>query len=1249
VRLLLFVVMLLALASSSVEAKAYNAAAIMGYGVDDSAPSDGEWLKYDLTTNRLLWGGASFGAITGTSLTVTGAVTAGSLLGGTLQVTSTDAAVPPITSAYKGPSTAMLAVGAGTNVISKSTNRGASWVSTAAGAGTFTTGGQAIATNGSRWVAVGIGTNTIIYSDDNGASWSAATGAGVFATAGYGVCWNGSKFVAVGMGTSSVAYSADGATWTAADNVFSTFGSGVCWSGSKFVAVGAGTNSIAYSSDGISWTGIASGVGNFSTGGVKVCYGNGRFVAVGAGTNSIAYSVDGISWSVLASGVGNFSTGGGAVCWTGTRFVAVGSGTNGICYSAGTHDGSSWTPIALGAGTFTVGGNGVCWDGVRVVAVGSGTNTIIHSPDGITWTPVDTGANIFSAGGKGVATNNAPQLSPVLAVTPAKVETVYDESGNLLLDFTSSLLDLYPSLNVRGGIVGNTVVATLGLSSATLAVTGDSTLGAITGTSINISGACELGSLNINSSLGVPTLTADGAYLHIDDPLAITGNTSVSGNLDVTGSTTITAGTLSASDTPALKLTATRSYTLGVSPRANVDLSTTLSGNASSIESVGLKSYMSGTKQSYSTRSVYAMNQAPSFQSGQAAGNSCVALAGESNPGSSSASSLGVLGLAWGSSGWNAGVVGSSGITGGAGSDNYGGAFYAYGAAGQNCALLVSRVALTDPAITSNSLIQGVGPAGTTVFQVGDAGNVTTSGGLDITGNVSASGSVKSATSLVAPVAVIGSESTGTTGLDVTGNVSLSGTMQAPTANVTGGTINSLSAGAGSAQSTNPIFNLNNSDGTSFLRVRNPYAIGNVLETVNGAAVPFSLSASSLQVASGWGMVWCNASSVYNATDLGLSRKSAGVLNVNNGSTGVGGISCGTIDATGNVSASGNVKSATSLVAPVAVIGSESTGTTGLDVTGNVSLSGQLLLNQQAGTTSATGINFGDASANLYRSAASTLRTDGTFDASTLRAGYFVTDKASVGGNTTWLIRNTDNTNAGSEASIDIRTGGSNAGDPFTAYSIQGVMEWRVGVDNSDSDQFKISRNSGLGNATGNILALDANGIISSRQNDSYTIGNVYESTAGVSCTSTSGVTLIPTGVGSLAFPANFWTVGRTVRVKADGLYTTSAESNVFTIGTQLGTTDGVTATWAFPDSDTNESWSIEYDLKCLTAGASGVIRCSGYIYVSDNAGGAVSRRRFSGLFSRDTTAAATLQLTGAVVDGTDSLDVETLSVDVTR
>jgi hypothetical protein len=72
---------------------------------------------------------------------------------------------------------------------------------------------------------------------------------------------------------------------------------------------------------------------------------------------------------------------------------------------------------------------------------------------------------------------------------------------------------------------------------------------------------------------------------------------------------------------------------------------------------------------------------------------------------------------------------------------------------------------------------------------------------------------------------------------------------------------------------------------------------------------------------------------------------------------------------------------------------------------------------------------------------------------------------------------NGDATHATAHAYHYIRTNGNNAGDPFIDFQIVGTTDWSIGIDNSDSDKFKISCAATLG--TNDKLVLDGSGNLS--------------------------------------------------------------------------------------------------------------------------------------------------------------------------
>ena len=80
-------------------------------------------------------------------------------------------------------------------------------------------------------------------------------------------------------------------------------------------------------------------------------------------------------------------------------------------------------------------------------------------------------------------------------------------------------------------------------------------------------------------------------------------------------------------------------------------------------------------------------------------------------------------------------------------------------------------------------------------------------------------------------------------------------------------------------------------------------------------------------------------------------------------------------------------------------------------------------------------------------------------------------------GNLTSRLYNTSNAAGTDNAIFEINVGGTSAGDPMIDFIVSGAAAWTVGIDNSDSDKFKISYSDGaLG--TNDRFIVDSNGNI---------------------------------------------------------------------------------------------------------------------------------------------------------------------------
>ena len=80
----------------------------------------------------------------------------------------------------------------------------------------------------------------------------------------------------------------------------------------------------------------------------------------------------------------------------------------------------------------------------------------------------------------------------------------------------------------------------------------------------------------------------------------------------------------------------------------------------------------------------------------------------------------------------------------------------------------------------------------------------------------------------------------------------------------------------------------------------------------------------------------------------------------------------------------------------------------------------------------------------------------------------------SATGSVNTTFGNSNTTNTGANSRLDMYVGGSGSGDPKITYTVSGVLNWCVGVDNSDSDKFKISGSDSPG--TSDYLTIDTSG-----------------------------------------------------------------------------------------------------------------------------------------------------------------------------
>lgn len=127
--------------------------------------------------------------------------------------------------------------------------------------------------------------------------------------------------------------------------------------------------------------------------------------------------------------------------------------------------------------------------------------------------------------------------------------------------------------------------------------------------------------------------------------------------------------------------------------------------------------------------------------------------------------------------------------------------------------------------------------------------------------------------------------------------------------------------------------------------------------------------------------------------------------------------------------------------------------------------------------------------------------------------------------------------------------------------------------------------------STQNILTSFTSGI------KQYSVGTIFVATTSTTITNTtSELTAIPTGIGSLTLPANFFVVGKVIEINGGGVFSTTAiTAPNITVKIKLGSTviATVTATNVLAGASSN-AFSFDARITCYTTGASGSVMVDG-------------------------------------------------------
>lgn len=123
---------------------------------------------------------------------------------------------------------------------------------------------------------------------------------------------------------------------------------------------------------------------------------------------------------------------------------------------------------------------------------------------------------------------------------------------------------------------------------------------------------------------------------------------------------------------------------------------------------------------------------------------------------------------------------------------------------------------------------------------------------------------------------------------------------------------------------------------------------------------------------------------------------------------------------------------------------------------------------------------------------------------------------------------------------------------------------------------------------------------------------------------SAAELTMIGSGSGSLVFPANYFSAGKTIRVHAAGTISDTGTPN-FTCKVKFGSTVLATTGAVAQGTLASDLWTLDWTLTCVTAGASGAVWSQGVFYSDTTRHNMVN----AATIVVDTTGTLTLNVTG--------------------
>lgn len=111
----------------------------------------------------------------------------------------------------------------------------------------------------------------------------------------------------------------------------------------------------------------------------------------------------------------------------------------------------------------------------------------------------------------------------------------------------------------------------------------------------------------------------------------------------------------------------------------------------------------------------------------------------------------------------------------------------------------------------------------------------------------------------------------------------------------------------------------------------------------------------------------------------------------------------------------------------------------------------------------------------------------------------------------------------------------------------------------------------------------------------------VFSNTGSVTTSGTSPSTLIPNGIGTTTFPANYFVPGKAIRIKVGGVMTTQATPGTVQPILNLGSNTVWNGTASTPAVSTICGFQIDVIVTCLTSGPSGTCSITATFQYANN------------------------------------------------